>query len=108
MANYNGQTSPAVPQLSLTGKGYRQRIARTSTVDGSVLAGLVVKAYRLRSARSVQRTGTTAVTNRVYDSVAGTYVTWETSVPDIAGSYYPGPGVFASNTSQYAVIGVHT
>lgn len=105
MANYSGQTSSATPMLSLTGKGYRMRISRTPTVDALTLAGLAVKAYRLRSSRRASRTGANAATNRVYDTVAGRYVTWETALPDPGGSFYPGPGVYGTNTSQYAVVG---
>lgn len=105
MANYNGQTSSATPMLSLTGKGYRMRISRNGDVSGTMLAGLFVKAYRTRSARTVSRTGANAATNRVYDTIAGRYVTWETALPDPAGAFYPGPGVYGTNTSQYAVVG---
>jgi hypothetical protein len=43
--------------------------------------------------------------NRVYDTVAGGFVTWVSATPDIAGLSYPGPGVWGVNTSDYCVDG---
>lgn len=105
MANYAGFTSTNTPDLTNSGTGYRTRGARTGNAGPDVLASLCAKAYRSRSARTVSRTGANAATNRVYDTVAGRYVTWETAYPDPGGAQYPGPGVYGVNTSQYAVFG---
>jgi len=40
--------------------------------------------------------------NRVYDTVAASFVTWTTFTnPDQTGSEYPGPGTFGVNTSDF-------
>lgn len=42
--------------------------------------------------------------NRVFDTVASDFVHWSTEPePDIAGAYYPGPGAFGVDTSDYTV-----
>lgn len=45
----------------------------------------------------------TFYTNRVWDTVAGGFVSWRTIEPDTAGTRYPGPGVFGTSTSDYVV-----
>lgn len=42
--------------------------------------------------------------NRVYDAVAGKAVTWVTDGGDSAGVFYPGPGVYGVNTSNYVLV----
>lgn len=46
--------------------------------------------------------------NRVYDTVAVGFVRWRTGTPDSTGAYYPGPGVFGVNTSDYCVERIKT
>lgn len=47
----------------------------------------------------------TTYINRVYDTVAGSFVTWITlGSADSAGTSYPGPGTFGVNTSDYCII----
>jgi len=41
--------------------------------------------------------------NRVWDTVLGGHVRWETPAADVAGGSYPGPGVFGAQTSAYCV-----
>jgi len=41
--------------------------------------------------------------NRVWDTVAGGFVSWRTGDPDATGSLYPGPGSFGVDTSDYCV-----
>lgn len=41
--------------------------------------------------------------NRVFDSVAGTFVRWSQSLVDSSGAFYPGPGTFGVDTSDYCV-----
>lgn len=46
---------------------------------------------------------TSGYINRVYDSVAGDFVRWGTPIPDTAGTFYPGPGSFGGDTSDYCI-----
>lgn len=40
--------------------------------------------------------------NRVYDATAVSFVTWTSNGgPDATGLFYPGPGVFGVDTSDY-------
>lgn len=42
--------------------------------------------------------------NRVYDTVASSFVRWDTTpTPDTTGASYPGPGTWGVNTSDYCV-----
>ncbi len=41
--------------------------------------------------------------NRVWDTVSGGHVRWDTSIADTAGTSYPGPGTFGVDTSDYCV-----
>lgn len=41
--------------------------------------------------------------NRVWDTVAGGFVSWRSLAPDTTGERYPGPGVFGVSTSDYVV-----
>lgn len=41
--------------------------------------------------------------NVVWDTVAGDFVRWRTYVIDNGGQFYPGPGAFGVNTSDFAV-----
>lgn len=43
------------------------------------------------------------VVNRVWDTVAAGFVRWVTSAIDSAGAFYPGPGTFGVDTSDYVV-----
>ena len=45
------------------------------------------------------------VRNRVWDTVASGFVSWETEFPDGYGAQYPGPGTFGTNTSDFCVAG---
>lgn len=45
--------------------------------------------------------------NVVWDTVAAAYVTWRTYYVDNGGQYYPGPGTFGANTSDFAVETIH-
>lgn len=38
--------------------------------------------------------------NKTWDSVANSWVTWETKYPDPNGGFYPGPGTFGVDTSD--------
>lgn len=104
MANYAGFTSSNTPDLTNSGKGYRTRGARTGNVGPDVLASLCAKVYRSRMGRTTQRMGPNVVVNRVWDTSANKYVTWESTLPDPLGAYYPGPGVYASQTTGWCVI----
>jgi hypothetical protein len=43
-------------------------------------------------------------TNRVYDSVASSFVRWDSSAaPDVAGATYPGPGTFGVDTEDFCI-----
>jgi len=53
--------------------------------------------------RDIVTVPTGQVTNRVWDTVAGTEVRWETASPDVAGASYPGPGTFGVDTSNFTV-----
>lgn len=41
--------------------------------------------------------------NKVWDTIAGQWVFWETTSPDAGGKQYPGPGSFGVETLEYAV-----
>jgi hypothetical protein len=41
--------------------------------------------------------------NRVWDTVAAGFVRWRTNAPDEDGLFYPGPGSFGANTSDYCI-----
>jgi len=41
--------------------------------------------------------------NRVWDTIAADFVRWVTSAIDSAGAFYPGPGTFGVDTSDYVV-----
>lgn len=41
--------------------------------------------------------------NRVWDSVANDFVRWTSSQADSSGSFYPGPGTFGVDTSDFVV-----
>jgi hypothetical protein len=41
--------------------------------------------------------------NKVWDTVAGDWVRWQTEFEDVNGVQYPGPGLFGVNTSMYRV-----
>lgn len=42
--------------------------------------------------------------NRVFDTVAVGFVRWTTATtPDPTGTFYPGPGTFGVNTSDYCI-----
>lgn len=56
------------------------------------------------SARFLTDLSTARYINRVYDSIAGKFVIWQSSSPDTTGSFYPGPGTFGVNTTDYVVI----
>lgn len=43
--------------------------------------------------------------NRVWDTIAGGFVSWSTASPDTGGANYPGPGTFGVHTSDFCVIG---
>lgn len=45
--------------------------------------------------------------NVVWDTVAGAYVRWRTYAIDNSGQFYPGPGVYGVNTSDFAVETIH-
>jgi hypothetical protein len=59
--------------------------------------------HGLQWSRDIASTPTTTVTNRVWDTVAGGEVRWETASPDSSGASYPGPGTFGVDTSDYTV-----
>lgn len=44
-----------------------------------------------------------AARNRVFDTVASSFVFWETDYPDTQGAQYPGPATFGSGTLDYCV-----
>ena len=44
-----------------------------------------------------------SVSNRVWDTVAGTFVRWSTALIDTSGESYPGPGTFGVDTSNFVV-----
>lgn len=46
---------------------------------------------------------TDTLTNRVWDTAAGGFVSWETAEPDALGLSYPGPGTFGADTSDFIV-----
>ena len=47
-----------------------------------------------------------SVLNRVWDTQAGPgFVAWRTNNPDPGGAFYPGPGTWATHTSDYCVEG---
>jgi hypothetical protein len=41
--------------------------------------------------------------NRVWDTVAGSFVRWATTSPNPTGTSYPGPGAFGVDTSDYCI-----
>lgn len=41
--------------------------------------------------------------NRVWDAIAGSFVSWETEGADTLGAQYPGPGTFGVDTSDFVV-----
>lgn len=43
------------------------------------------------------------ITNRVWYIVGGYEVRWQTAAPDTIGAFYPGPGVFGVNTTDYVI-----
>jgi len=43
------------------------------------------------------------VVNKVWDTVAGEWVPWDTKEIDDTGKEYPGPGVFGVDTEGYRV-----
>jgi len=43
------------------------------------------------------------VTNRVWDTIAGRFVTWATGQPDVSGANYPGPGTFGIHTLDFCI-----
>lgn len=43
------------------------------------------------------------VSNRVWDTVASAFVRWSTPLIDSTGAFYPGPGVFGAETSNFVV-----
>lgn len=46
---------------------------------------------------------------RVFDTVAGEFVFWSTpQAPDLSGSFYPGPGTFGVDTSDFVLVAVVT
>ena len=46
------------------------------------------------------------VVQKVWDTVEGNWVLWETNAMDIDGSEYPGPGTWGANTSDYRVLNI--
>lgn len=52
---------------------------------------------------SVRGTQGSLYINKVWDTVAGGWVRWQTEFEDVGGVFYPGPGAFGANTSQYRV-----
>lgn len=44
-----------------------------------------------------------SVVNRVWDTVAADFVRWSTDDIDSSGNFYPGPGTFGVDTSDYVV-----
>lgn len=44
-----------------------------------------------------------SVVNRVWDTVAADFVRWVTSAIDSTGTFYPGPGTFGVDTSDFVV-----
>lgn len=44
-----------------------------------------------------------AVVQKVWDTVAGGWILWETEAMDIDGLSYPGPGTWGAQTSDYRV-----
>jgi len=41
--------------------------------------------------------------NKVWDTIAGQWIYWNTQTPDYGGQQYPGPGNFGTETSGYGV-----
>lgn len=80
----------------------------TAGIASLPLAGVLGATRRFRGRTGVASiTGGGTVTtyvNRVFDTVAATFVRWETTTqPDALGTQYPGPGVFGVDTSDYCV-----
>lgn len=46
------------------------------------------------------------VQQKVWDTVEGDWVVWETEEVDLDGGQYPGPGTWGANTSDYRVLNV--
>ena len=50
-----------------------------------------------------EETAAALTLNRVWDTVAGGLVAWETEGVDSLGAQYPGPGTFGVHTSDFVV-----
>jgi len=52
---------------------------------------------------SISQASQQFIVNKVWDTVAGTWIRWATETIDLGGGEYPGPGIFGADTSDYRI-----
>lgn len=71
-----------------------------------VLDALSYAMYDLTSSSGAAPVTGPMVLQRVFDTVDGGFVSWETEGSDTAGTYYPGAGTWGVHTSNYTILSV--
>lgn len=71
-----------------------------------VLDALSYAVYDLTSSGGSAPASGPMVLQRVFDTVEGGFVSWETEGSDTTGTYYPGSGSWGVHTSNYTILRV--
>jgi hypothetical protein len=76
----------------------------TITIPDELPANTFASAGELEPEMITLSGAASSVINRVWDTVAGSFVSWESGEPDTLGVSYPGPGTFGADTADFCIV----